>query len=278
MGEIREAWRAENEGQQIAASRKEPQSLSVLDSYFASLKGVKTESEFSTFDRMTKPEIVERWRDEVDTFFRDSPIYLDVNGKPLPGKEGIANAFKSSDMEVCPTPAVLRMVGVKPLDIVIARSEMHKVTVRKHHINRDELIKLPEMLSDPVCVLQSDTPGCVEVVTEMKENGVNVLVAIQLDTGASKRKSAKVNRIASLYGKENIRATLTHPRLYWNKAKARVWMYNHRLQLPLTTIQTAGSGRKILKPEDLVKYKNQYELDFSTCVPKFQVAVILTAT
>ena len=263
MGEIREAWRAENEGQQIAASRKEPQSLSVLDSYFASLKGVKTESEFSTFDRMTKPEIVERWRDEVDTFFRDSPIYLDVNGKPLPGKEGIANAFKRSDMEVCPTPAVLRMVGVKPLDIVITRSEMHKVTVRKHHISRDELIKLPEMLSDPVCVLQSDTPGCVEVVTEMKENGVNVLVAIQLDTGASKRKSAKVNRIASLYGKENIRATLTHPRLYWNKAKARVWMYNDRLQLPLATIQTAGSGRKILKPEDLVKYKNQYELDFS---------------
>lgn len=50
MGEIREAWRAENEGQQIAASRKESQSLSVLDSYFASLKGVKTESEFSTFD------------------------------------------------------------------------------------------------------------------------------------------------------------------------------------------------------------------------------------
>lgn len=50
MGEIREAWRAENEGQQIAASRKEPQSLSVLDSYFASRKGVKTESEFSTFN------------------------------------------------------------------------------------------------------------------------------------------------------------------------------------------------------------------------------------
>lgn len=272
MGEIREAWRSENEGQQIAASRKEPQSLSVLDSYFASRKGVKTESEFSIFDRMTKPEIVERWRNEVDTFFRDCPIYLDVNGKPLPGKEGIANAFKRSDMEVCPTPAVLRMVGVKPLDIVIARSEMHKVTVRKHHINRDELIKLPEMLSDPVCVLQSDTPGCVEVVTEMKENGVNVLVAIQLDTGASKRKSAKVNRIASLYGKENIRATLTHPRLYWNKAKARVWMYNHRLQLPLTTIQTAGSGRMVLKPEDLVKYKKLYNLDFSIAGMKARCA------
>lgn len=272
MGEIREAWRAENEGQQIAASRKEPQSLSVLDSYFASIKGVKTESEFSTFDRMTKPEIVERWRDEVDTFFRDSPIYLDVNGKPLPGKEGMANAFKRSDMEVCPTPAVLRMVGVKPLDIVIARSEMHKVTVRKHHISRDELIKLPEMLSDPVCVLQSDTPGCVEVVTEMKENGVNVLVAIQLDTGFTNRKSSRVNRIASLYGKENIRATLTHPRLYWNKAKARVWMYNDRLQLPLATIQTAGSGRKVLKPEDLVKYKNQYELDFSIAGMKARCA------
>lgn len=272
MGEIREAWRAENEGQQIAASRKEPQSLSVLDSYFASIKGVKTESEFSTFDRMTKPEIVERWRDEVDTFFRDSPIYLDVNGKPLPGKEGIANAFKSKDMEVCPTPAVLRMVGVKPLDIVITRSEMHKVTVRKHHISRDELIKLPEMLSDPVCVLQSDTPGCVEVVTEMKENGVNVLVAIQLNTGGTRTPNAKVNRIASLYGKENIRATLTHPRLYWNKAKARVWVGNPRLQLPRTTLPNRASGRKVLKPEDLVKYKNQYELDFSIAGMKARCA------
>ncbi len=263
MGEIRDAWRADAEEQPVAASQKEPQSVQVVENFFASRRGVKTENEFSTFDRMTKPEIVERWIDEVDTFFKDSARYLDSDGNALPGKAGLANAFKRSDMEVCPTPAVLRMVGVKPLDIVISRAEMHKSTIRKHHITRDELVKLPEMLADPVCVLESDTPGCVEVVTEMKENGVNVLVAIQLDTGTSKGKNAKVNRIASLYGKDHIRATLTHPRLYWNKAKARVWMHNARLQLPRALIQTAGSGKRVLKPDDLVNYKKQFNLDFS---------------
>lgn len=39
-------------------------------------------------------------------------------------------------------------------------------------------------------------------------------------------------------------ADFTHMELI--PAKARVWMYNHRLQLPLTTIQTAGFGVRVL--------------------------------
>ncbi len=47
MGEIRDAWRADVEEQPVAASRKEPQSVQVVENYFASRRGV--ENDFSTF-------------------------------------------------------------------------------------------------------------------------------------------------------------------------------------------------------------------------------------
>lgn len=187
------------------------------------------------------------------------------------------------DIVVCPTPAVMQMVGVTAWNIVISPSVLvkclHKDTVlgnkkklleyypkekHEHDIELSEMMRLPAALADPVCIVVSDTPGCVEVVTELKEDNKNVLVAVQLNSSLPGRNNnVKVNRIASLYGKDKIEAILTHPRLYWNKAKARVWMKNGGLQLPTVVHQKQASGHKVLKPEDLVKYKSENNLSFS---------------
>lgn len=88
----------------------------------------------------------------------------------------------------------------------------------------------------------------------MEENGVHVLVAVQLDV-ASGSKYINVNRIASLYGKKKIEQLVKHPMLYVNTAKAHRWMVVRGLQLPTKTKLSAGSAGRILTPEDLVKYK-----------------------
>ena len=123
--------------------------------------------------------------------------------------------------------------------------------------------QLPAALSDPICVAVSDTPGCLEVVTELQEGLHNVLVAVQLDSGSVIDKNIKVNRMASMYGKERIGKLLTHPMVYWNKAKARPWLHNYRLQLPATINPKPGYRRTILKPADLVKYQEENSLSFS---------------
>ncbi len=66
-----------------------------------------------------------------------------------------------------------------------------------------------------------------------------------------------------MYDKEKIGALLTHPMLYWNKAKARPWLNNYRLQLPAPIQPRRAPGKKVLKPADLVKYNEENSLSFS---------------
>lgn len=130
---------------------------------------------------------------------------------------------------------------------------LDKVMRGKHVVSVVALRQLPAALAAPVCIAVSDTPGCLEVITELKEGQHNVLVAVQLDSRSAEKKEVKVNRIASMYGKERIASLLNHPMLYWDKAKARVWMQAYRLQLPAQVLPKRASGRRIQTPADLVK-------------------------
>ncbi len=206
--------------------------------------------------------IMTDWSAELDNFVQNPPAHN-------------SSRWKNDDVYVCPTPAVMQMVGALPLDMVMSHHVLAKVLdentmlsnglttgqmyvkekdMGKHHLSVDELRKLPLALANPVCIAVSNRKGCVEVITDMEENGVNVLVAVQLDV-ASGSKYINVNRIASLYGKEKIEQLVKHPMLYVNTPKAHNWMVARGLQLPTRPNLIAGSNGKILAPEDLVKYK-----------------------
>ncbi|MEG1938876.1 MAG: hypothetical protein RR138_07300, partial [Akkermansia sp.] len=172
--------------------------------------------------------------------------------------------LKNRDMRVCTTPAVLRMLGAKPHDLVMTPGVIDKVIGGKHTVPREALEQLPAAIADPVCVAVSDTNGSVEVITSLMENGNNVLVAVELNAGSRESRQLKVNRITSLYGKESIGKFITHPMLYWSKAKAREWLANYGLQLPTTGLPKANSKGKLLKPDDLVKWKEKNGINFST--------------
>ena len=189
------------------------------------------------------------WKNTLEAYLKNPP---------LPGTPA-----HTHDLVVCPTPAVMRMVGARGWDMVVTPGVLDKVMKGKHAVSAAALEQLPAALSDPICIAVSDTPGCMEVVTELKEGLHNVLVAVQLDSSSSEKKEVKVNRIASIYGKEKIASLLSHPMLYWDKAKARVWMQAYRLQLPAQVLPKRAFGKKILKPADLVKYKEENSLSFS---------------
>ncbi|MEG1741169.1 MAG: hypothetical protein RR250_07605, partial [Akkermansia sp.] len=154
--------------------------------------------------------------------------------------------------------------GAKPHDLVMTPGVIDKVIGGKHTVPREALEQLPAAIADPVCVAVSDTNGSVEVITSLMENGNNVLVAVELNAGSRESRQLKVNRITSLYGKESIGKFITHPMLYWSKAKAREWLANYGLQLPTTGLPKANSKGKLLKPDDLVKWKEKNGINFST--------------
>ena len=193
--------------------------------------------------------VTANWQSTLQTY---------LGNAPQPG-----TSAHTHDMVVCPTPAVMQMVGAKGWDMVVTPGVLDKVMRGKHAVSVAALEQLPAALAEPICIAVSDTPGCLEVVTELKEGADNVLVAVQLNSEHSSLYKVKVNRIASVYGKQKIEALLTHPMLYWDKAKARPWVNNYRLQLPAPILPRRASGRKILKPADLVKYKEEKGLSFA---------------
>lgn len=194
-----------------------------------------------------------------------------MENPPAPGD----SAYRK-DIVVCPTPAVMRMVGARAYDVVLAPKilvkcldenivcgngrtlkELYPKEERKHSVTVDTMAQLPAALGEPVCIMVSDTPGCVEVVTTLKEGSKNVLVAVQLNALREGSRVLKVNRIVSLYGKDSIDNLLHHPCLYWDKAKARIWTGGGGLQSPTAPYPKRASGRSIQTPANLVKYKEE---------------------
>lgn len=76
-------------------------------------------------------------------------------------------------------------------------------------------------------------------------------------------REGRVNRIASIYGKEDLEGYATHKLLYADKERTRTWMMNGGLQLSTVDQFLAGSDTIVQTPADLVKYKEENNLSFS---------------
>ena len=215
--------------------------------------------------------IMTDWSAELDNFVQNPPAHN-------------SSRWKNDDVYVCSTPAVMQMVGALPLDMAMSHHMLAKVLdentilsnglttgqmyvkekdMGKHHLSVDELRKLPLALANPVCIAVSNRKGCVEVITDMEENGVNVLVALHVGLKSTETPALIVSKIASAYGKNRIKTILdTHKILYWNDQKGKVMLNNYRLQLP-QAIQHDLSTGNIWDFNDLVKYKQQNKFSFS---------------
>ena len=217
---------------------------------------------YETLVSFSIQSIMTDWSAELDNFVQNPPVHK--------------SAAWDADVYVCPTPAVMQMVGALPRDMVMSHHVLAKVLdehtvlgngqttgqmygkekdMGKHQLTVAELRKLPLALANPVCIAVSNHKGSIEVITDMEENGINVLVAVRLDASLRSTPKLVVNRITSLYGKKKIEQLVKHPMLYVNTAKAHRWMVDRGLLLPTVTKLSAGSTGRILTPEDLVKYK-----------------------
>ncbi|MEG2586438.1 MAG: hypothetical protein RSB24_09185, partial [Akkermansia sp.] len=172
--------------------------------------------------------------------------------------------LKNRDMRVCTTPAVLRMLGAKPHDLVMTPGVVDKVMEGKHAVSLEAMKQLPKAISEPIAVFDSTTSSnSLVILTELKEGESNIVVAVHLDspeTGGH----VVVNRVMSLYGKDNKKALLSQPMRYLDIKKARPWLATDRLQLPVGSDAKNGAKGKLLKPDDLVKWKEKNGINFST--------------
>ncbi|QIF45224.1 LPD38 domain-containing protein [Aeromonas veronii] len=115
------------------------------------------------------------------------------------------SSLKSGEIviEIGHTPAVLRRVGAPDLPLRITRDIVRKATNGvKHDVPMHVIEKMPELLHDPVAVFDSRTESDAKtiLVDAVDTSGRPVITAIHLNAKAGR---VEINRIASVYGKDN---------------------------------------------------------------------------
>ncbi|MBL3524113.1 hypothetical protein IM876_15650 [Serratia plymuthica] len=222
-------------------------------------------------------------REFDDTFSRTDALYS-AFGRKDPFKPDSYDAKSFADevdniagMDKAPrgmvrlgdTPAVYRALGARNLEMVMPATVVHKATdptVRAHQVRLEDMQRLPELIADPVAVMRSATEGdaLVALVEAKDVYGSPVIAAIHLNgKGAG---FAEINKIASVYGKDNnaaLQRQLDNNLLYLNKAKAAKWLHAVGLQLPEANT-LSGSSKNILSPDDIRKNTALYSRSAGT--------------
>lgn len=171
---------------------------------------------------------------------------------------GLEVAPRGAEVRVGDTPPVLRALGAPNRELMMPARVIHKATrpaIKDHHVLVDTMANLPHLLADPVAVMTSRTEhdSLVTLIEAKDAKGAPVIVAVHMHARGA---VAEVNKIASVYGKDNrqvLQDQLNNDLLYINKEKAADWLLSAGLQLPGANTINGSSGTKVLQPDDIRK-------------------------
>lgn len=154
----------------------------------------------------------------------------------------------STHLKVMSTPLILRQLGAENLPVVMTARHLKNIVadsgndpnVNYHGLDADLVKKLPELLADPVMVMDSmtrDDSVVVLTATVDKENRP-VIGAIKFD-GRGNLNDIEINAnvLTSTYGKDNFNEFLQRnvdadTILYWNKEKSQELLKTPGVQFP----------------------------------------------
>lgn len=154
-----------------------------------------------------------------------------------------SNTKTSEYIFVCKTSNALAISGAnKELDVVIAPRTIAKcmadpsVKYHGHELTKDILQQIPKELRNPIMVFKGSKDKSLVAITKLRDNNSHsVIVAISIDEADKFR---TVNRISSVYGKDNINNYIRNQIGYGNlisanKKEAAEMLHSAGLQLPL---------------------------------------------
>lgn len=157
------------------------------------------------------------------------------------------------------TPEILKQLGAKNLPVMMNQDVLVKITGGKHTISLDDIKQLPDAIADPIMIFKSNTTNDAFVVlTELVDkSGNDVVVALHLNKA---EKHIRINRIATVYGKDNIvsfvRRQISFGNLkYMDKNKSQEWSQSRGLQLPKLA-DTNPDNNIVLYKDDIVNTYN----------------------
>lgn len=150
-------------------------------------------------------------------------------------------------LKVCDTPDILSAVGCRKLPMLYTQKHLKNAIGMKvnskdhiHNLTIEQIKKLPEMLRDPIMVMDSiSRDDSLVVVTEQLDNVQHPIIVIVRPHGVGvyEVNPLDTNFITSVYAKDNIYNFISNEInegkvLYWNKNKSQALFSVLQLQLP----------------------------------------------
>lgn len=184
----------------------------------------------------------------------------------------------STHLKVMGTPLILRQLGAQNLPILMTAKHLRNIVAESgedtsanyHGLEIDIVKQLPELLADPLIVMDSMTkPDSVVVITSaVDKNNRPILGAIKFDGfGRQDGKIIEANILASVYGKDNFenfirRNVEAENVLYWSKEKSQDLSVNPGFQLP-DVLASLDSNTIIRKAKAFVNSSEEKTEDFN---------------
>ncbi len=204
---------------------------------------------------MTKEEKIKLNQQEDDVFSSNIDKYYNqtLQGN-VPIKVGVtSNALSISGAN-------------EGLDVYINQSTIKKCTSEPserikhgHNLSKDIIKQIPQQLRNPILILKNQSENALIAITDLKDNNnKQIIIAVGLER---RKNQMEINRITSLYGKDNFKNYLekqigNQNLVALNKMKADKLFQAIRLQSP--DVETLISyNDSIAYTKDNVKYPTQ---------------------
>lgn len=169
------------------------------------------------------------------------------------------------------TPEMLQSLGMKEYPMLITQRHIRDINHPKsqknshwHGLSEDIIKKMPDMIENPVMLLESTTAGDVVVVSSVLDgDGFPVIIAIHPDgSGHYARAELASNFVTSMYGKRSfanfVNSAIDDDRVvYVNKKRTRSLYSRVRLQLPKSLDRDGFIKDSIARKEDVVNADTQ---------------------
>lgn len=194
-------------------------------------------------------------------------------------RDGLRKVMASLRTNVAPitvgkAPRVLRALGAMDAPVTIARDVVRKATNKVlHNVPMSAIEQLPEELADPIAVFRSRTQqDALVVLTEHADaNGRPVIVALDV---RSHDGTNVINRIASIYGKDDARTRfkewITDGNLVYKSNRAQGRSALRGLQLPNSNPDAQGLASRVLTELDVVNDAPLFSRSKQTETPEFR--------
>ena len=134
---------------------------------------------------------------------------------------------------------------------------------------KEYLLRVPEILADPIVASEADTKNTVNVFGNVRRNGVPVMVGIVVTRDRTGRNV--VNKIRTVHSRGDAEKLINDDTVLYlneNKNKTKAWFQASRIKMPLGGTKF-GLIRRIALSDDLVNDKySQSDRDYLAAVEK----------